>query len=115
MDEDGQSEVVCSIFFLRRYALIVCAPLLVMDFSQILATGGASASMIAIVGIAIKLFQSFCGHRVRSECCNHEASMGIVVEQMPKREPRPSVEVKIHPSPVIAPAAAPAGPPPVAL
>lgn len=86
-----------------------------MDFEDALKAGGASASLIAIVGIAIKLFQSFCGHRVRSECCGKEGSIGVVVDDMPKREARGSVEVKIHPSPVISPAAAPAEPAPLAI
>lgn len=88
-----------------------------MDFESALKAGGASATMIAIIGIAVKIFQSFCGHRVRSECCDHEATIGVAVEQMTPRGPRPSIEVRVvpHPSPVISPAAAPADPPPVAL
>jgi hypothetical protein len=66
-----------------------------MDFSDALKAGGASATMIAIVGIAVKLFQSFCGHRFRSECCGREATVGVSVEDIPKRSPRPSVEVVV--------------------
>lgn len=86
-----------------------------IDIQTALTAGGASASMIAVAGLIYKILQSFCGKKLRSECCEREMSVGVVVDDMPKREPRPSVEVKIHPSPVIAPAAAPAAPPPVAL
>ena len=73
-----------------------------MDFESALKAGGASATMIAIVGIAVKLFQSFCGHRLRSECCGREGTVGVSVEDIPKRSPRPSVEVVVAavPTPV---------------
>lgn len=67
-----------------------------MDFESALKAGGASATMIAIVGIVLKLFQSFCGHRLRSECCGHEGTVGVSVEEIP-RGPRPSIEVKVLP------------------
>ncbi len=88
-----------------------------MDFSDALKAGGASASMIAIAGLVYKILQSFCGKRLRSECCDHEASVGVSVEEIPKREPRQSIEVKVvpHPSPVISPAAAPAEPVAIAV
>jgi hypothetical protein len=88
-----------------------------MDIQTALTAGGASASMIAVAGLIYKILQSFCGKKLRSECCDHEATIGVVVDDMPKREPRQSIEVKVvpHPSPVISPAAAPTSPPPVAL
>lgn len=69
-----------------------------MDFIDALKAGGASATIIAILGIAVKVVKSFCGHRIRSECCNHEATVGVSVEEIPRTE-RPSlttvqVEVK---------------------
>ena len=67
-----------------------------MDFESALKAGGASATMIAIVGIGIKLFQSFCGKRLRSECCGAEGTMGVSVEEIP-RGPRPSIEVRVLP------------------
>jgi hypothetical protein len=66
-----------------------------MDFESALKAGGASATMIAIVGIAVKLFQSFCGHRLRSECCGREASVGVSVEEIPKRSPRQSGDISV--------------------
>lgn len=87
-----------------------------MNFDDALKAGGASATMIAIVGIAVKIFQSFCGKRLRSECCGKEGSVGVSVEEIPKREPRQSLEVKIHPSPIAAPAETPSvAPAPLAL
>lgn len=79
-----------------------------MDFTDALKAGGASATLIAIIGIAIKVIQSLCGHRIRSECCGHSASIGMNVENMsPKikapseaittveiRSARPSLETK---------------------
>lgn len=79
-----------------------------MDFSDALKAGGASATLIAIVGIVIKLIQSTCGHRLKSECCGKTASIGVKVESMnsPKhnestsestivvRSARPSIETK---------------------
>ena len=72
-----------------------------MDFESALKAGGASATMIAIVGIAVKLFQSFCGHRLRSECCGREATVGVSVEDIPNRSPRPSVEVVVAAAPSV--------------
>ena len=71
-----------------------------MDFTDALKAGGASATIIAILGIVVKVFQSFCGHRLHSECCGHHATVGVKVENMPSPEPaekRPSlttIEVK---------------------
>ena len=62
-----------------------------MDFEDALKAGGASAGMISILGIAIKLVQKFCGNRVRSECCGKEGTVGVAVEPMTPREQRPSV------------------------
>lgn len=86
-----------------------------MEINQILATGGASATMIAIAGLIYKIIQGVCNKRLRSECCDHQGSIGVAVEEMPKREPRASVEVKIHPSPIITSAPEPVAPPPLAL
>lgn len=72
-----------------------------MDFESALKAGGVSASIITIIGIAVKLFQSFCGHRLRSECCGREASVGVSVEEIPKRSPRPSVEVVVAAAPPV--------------
>lgn len=60
-----------------------------MDFSDALKAGGASATLILIVGIALKIVQSFCGHRIRSECCGRKATVGITVENMPPQQPSP--------------------------
>ena len=85
-----------------------------MDFEDAMKAGGASATIIAIVGIVFKLIQSFCGHRVRSECCGHEATAGVSVEAIP-----PPVAVEITPSarasPVVAPTPAPTAPAPIAI
>ena len=66
-----------------------------MNFEDALKAGGASATMIAIVGVVVKLVQSFCGNRVRSECCGKEGTVGVAVEQMPPRSARPSIEVRV--------------------
>ena len=66
-----------------------------MDFTDALKAGGASATLIAIAGIAYKIIRSFCGNRIRSECCDHEATVGVAVEQMTPRGPRPSIEVRV--------------------
>jgi hypothetical protein len=76
-----------------------------MDFTDALKAGGASATLIAIVGIIIKIIQSTCGHRIRSECCGRTATIGVKVEAMnspkptsdeskPDRSARPSLETK---------------------
>ena len=69
-----------------------------MDFTDALKAGGASATILAIAGIVLKLVQTFCGHRLRSECCGREGAVGVAVEQMTPREPRPSIEVKVTPA-----------------
>ena len=73
-----------------------------MEFSDALKAGGASATLISIVGIVIKIIQSTCGHRLKSECCGKTATIGVKVESMnsPKptaneskdRSARPSLE-----------------------
>lgn len=68
-----------------------------MDFVDALKAGGASATILAIVGIGIKLLQTFCGHRLRSECCGREGTVGMAVEEMTPRGPRPSIEVRVVP------------------
>ena len=65
-----------------------------MDFTDALKAGGASATLIAIVGIAVKIFQSFCGHRLRSECCGREGTVGVSVEQISPKAPRSSITPK---------------------
>ena len=58
-----------------------------MDFTDALKAGGASATIILIVGIAIKVIQMACNHRIKSECCGHKGTIGIGVEQMtPEKE-----------------------------
>lgn len=65
-----------------------------MNFTDALETAGLSASFIAILGIAVKVIQSFCGHRLRSECCGRTATMGVAVDNMsPKKRPSLSIEV----------------------
>lgn len=64
-----------------------------MDFTDALKAGGASATIIAILGIAVKVIQSFCGHRLRSECCNHTATVGVAVENMSPERRKPPVDV----------------------
>ena len=70
-----------------------------MDFVDALKAGGASATILAIAGIGLKLIQTFCGHRLRSECCGREGTVGVAVEEMtPKgpqakfQSPRPSLQ-----------------------
>ena len=62
-----------------------------MDFKAALEAGGVSATLIAILGIAYKVIQSFCGHRLRSECCGREATVGVNVEDMSPRIKRESI------------------------
>ena len=62
-----------------------------MDFTDALKAGGASATIIAIVGILYKVLNAFCGHRVRSECCGHTGSVGVITEEM---SPRPTATVQ---------------------
>jgi hypothetical protein len=64
-----------------------------MDFDSVMKVGGASAGLITIVGIIAKVIQSFCGHRLRSECCGHEATVGVKVENMQSPQRKPSVVV----------------------
>lgn len=67
-----------------------------MDFEDALKAGGASAGLISILGIAIKLVQKFCGNRVRSECCGHEGTVGVAVEPMSPK--RPSLQTPAPPA-----------------
>lgn len=62
-----------------------------MDFTDALKAGGASATILAIVGIGLKILQTFCGHRLRSECCGREGTVGVSVEDITPKGPRPSL------------------------
>lgn len=64
-----------------------------MDFTDALKAGGASATLIMIVGIAVKLIQSMCGHRIRSECCGHNGTVGVTVENMTPTKNNPEVTI----------------------
>lgn len=84
-----------------------------MNFEDAMKAGGASASIIAIVGIGIKIVQSFCGHRIRSECCGHVGTAGVSVETIP---PPVVIEIpSVRPSPIISPAPAAALPVAIAI
>jgi hypothetical protein len=95
-----------------------------MEFTwdDALKSGGVSASTIAILGIAYKIISKFCGHRLRSECCGREGTVGVSVEEIP-RAPRSSLEHTVavevapsaRPSPVLSPAATSTSPPTLAL
>ena len=63
-----------------------------MDFTDALKAGGASATIITIAGIVIKILHSMCGNRIRSECCGHTATMGVRVETMSSNEKKPEPE-----------------------
>ena len=89
-----------------------------MNFEDALKAGGASATILAIAGIALKLVQTFCGHRLRSECCGKEGTVGVAVEQMTPRSQRPSIEVRVDedkPAPrvsIVSPSMTVGSPPP---
>jgi len=63
-----------------------------MDFTDALKAGGASATLIAIIGIAVKVIQSFCGHKLHSECCGRHATVGVGIEDMSPSK-KPTLEV----------------------
>ena len=52
------------------------------NFADAMKAGGASTVLLIVVGIAYKLIQMICNHRVKSECCGKTASMGVEVEVM---------------------------------
>jgi len=51
-------------------------------FADAMKAGGASTILILAVGIAYKVIQMICNHRVKSECCGKTATMGVEVEVM---------------------------------
>lgn len=71
-----------------------------MDFVDALKAGGASATILAIAAIGLKLLQTFCGHRIRSECCGHQGTVGVAMENMPPVAPSAVIEIadKVAPS-----------------
>lgn len=76
-----------------------------MDFTDALKAGGASATLIVIVGVGIKVIQMCMNHRLRSECCGKTATLAVSVEEVnrppsetdrrPSQDRRASQEVKI--------------------
>lgn len=86
-----------------------------MDFTfeDALKSGGASATILCIVGIVYKVVSKFCGHRVRSECCGHEATAAVSVEVV-ERPQRPSLEPP-KTSPAIVAVSPSTAPPPIAI
>lgn len=61
-----------------------------MDFTDALKAGGASATLIMVVGVLVKVIQSFCGHRIRSECCGRSGTIGVSIEDI---SPKPKLEI----------------------
>ena len=66
-----------------------------MDFTDALKAGGASATIILIAVLVLKVLQNVCGHRLRSECCGRIGTMGVAVENItpPTPQARPTVAV----------------------
>lgn len=60
--------------------------------------GGASATIIALVGIGVKVIQSFSSHRLRSECCGYTSTIGVGVENMTPRKDTPKEAVAPNPT-----------------
>ncbi|NBV77809.1 hypothetical protein EBR66_06615 [bacterium] len=53
-----------------------------MDFTDALKAGGASTVLILAVGVAYKLLQTICNHRIKSECCGKTMTVGVATETM---------------------------------
>ena len=70
-----------------------------MDFTDALKAGGASATIMSIVAIAYKIVQSVCGHRLRSDCCGREGTIGIATEVMTPRSHPSVLPVQANPNP----------------
>lgn len=62
-----------------------------MDFSDALKAGGASATLILIVAVAVKVLQMALNRRLRSECCGRTFTAGVRVETM--SSPEKSIEL----------------------
>jgi hypothetical protein len=60
------------------------------------ATGGIGASLVIVLGIAYKIFNTINHHRLRSECCNLRFSASIDVEETTPKSSS-SVEKKEQP------------------
>lgn len=49
-------------------------------FSDAMKAGGASTVLIVAVGLAYKLIQMACNHRIKSDCCGRQGTIGVEVE-----------------------------------
>ena len=74
-----------------------------MDFTDAMKAGGASTVLLVVVGLAYKLIQMACNHRVKSDCCGRQGVVGVEVEAWngtpPKEAFKPEVktpEVKVE-------------------
>lgn len=82
-----------------------------MNFEDALKAGGASATIITIIGIVFKITQSFCGNRIRSECCGHTATAGVSVEPITPPHTNVNIPPSVKSSPVLTADASPVAPP----
>ena len=51
-----------------------------MDFTDAMKAGGASTVLIIAVGLAYKLIQMACNHRIKSDCCGRQGVVGVEME-----------------------------------
>jgi hypothetical protein len=63
-----------------------------MEWTDAFRLSGAGATVAIAIAIVYKLGAMLINHRLRSECCDREATMGISVENM-GQSPRPEVAV----------------------
>lgn len=65
-----------------------------MDASSAFMTGGATASILAILGLAVRFWNEIKNHMIVSRCCGKKMEMGVGVVDMPADSPN-KVEIRV--------------------
>jgi hypothetical protein len=67
-----------------------------MDASSAFITGGATASIMVVVGLIVRFWNEIKNHMVVSRCCGRKIEMGVGVVDMPLDSPHKKLEIKVR-------------------
>jgi hypothetical protein len=66
-----------------------------MDASSAYMSGGATASIMLVLGLAYRFWNEIKNHMIVSRCCGRKVEMGVGVVDMPADTPPEKLEIKI--------------------
>jgi hypothetical protein len=66
-----------------------------MDVSSAYMSGGATASILIVVGLGVRFWNEIKNHMIVSRCCGKKVEMGVGVVDMPADTPPNALEIKV--------------------